>query len=755
MVGGAAAAPLRAQAPAAPAPFDVIPRPDSVVPESGAFALGGRLTVVLASPGARLGEIGALLGAELSRGTGRRVAVERRRPRRGDVVLALDRAAGAGPEAYTLTVAPRGIRIAAPAPAGVWWGVQTLRQLLPAAFDDTARIPAAARRARAAAWSVPAVTVRDAPRFGWRGALLDAGRHFFPPAFVERFVDVMARYKLDVLHWHLTEDQGWRLEVPRWPRLTAVGAWRTESDGSRYGGFYTPRQVREVVAYARRRGVTVMPEIEMPGHSVAAIASYPWLGCTGDSIPVATTWGVFRDVYCPRERTFAFLESVLGDVVRLFPSSFVHVGGDEVPKSRWQSCDDCQALMRANGLKDEEALQGWFMGRIGAWLAAHGRRMVGWDEITSAPLPPGAVVEVWRDTATIARVALAGHDVVAAPGAYTYLDHPPGSLPLARVYAFDPVPAGLDSAAAARILGGEAPLWSENITAANFDLLAFPRLLAFAEAVWSRGPRDYADFHRRLTEGAEPRLAALGVSLGPEDRDVFRIAPDYDSTGNTLAMHVQTGVAGIEVHYTTDGGAPTPASPLYGDSIRFGAEGTYRFQAFYRGLPLGDPRAITIAPNLARGRPYALVAPPSPRYAGTGPRDLTDGARGTLDFTDGLWQGWEGTDLDATLDLGQATPLAAVEGSFLQTTLSWILLPRDFSVWLSDDGVAWRPAGTAANDQPAARMDPFLERLTVTLPPGTVARWVRVKAANAGPLPAWHAGAGKPSWIFCDEIVVR
>jgi hexosaminidase len=743
------AAPLAAQT----GTLAVVPRPDSVVFESGAYLLRSPVRIAVATPNRRLDEIGALLRGWLA-SSGYRASVVHGAPRRGDVALALNRSAGDGPEAYTLRIAPRGIRIAAPAPEGVLWGAETLRQLLPAGDSGSSGATPSGREWRAAAHPIPAVSIRDAPRFAWRGALLDAGRHFFPVPFVERFVDLLARYKLNVLHWHLTEDQGWRLAVPKWPRLTSVGAWRTEVDGTRYGGFYTRADVRRVVGYARQRGVTVMPEIEMPGHSVAAIASYPWLGCTGDSIPVANNWGVHADVYCPREATFAFLESVLGDVVRLFPSRFVHVGGDEVPKDRWKACGDCQALMRAEGMKDEEALQAWFMGRIGRWLTAHGRRLVGWDEITSGPLPPDAVVEVWRDTATIAAVARMGHDVIASPGAYTYLDHAQSNLTLAKVYAFEPVPTGLTANEAAHILGGEAPLWSEEITTANFDLMAFPRLLAFAEALWSRGPRDLAEFRPRLAaEGS--RLGSLGVAIGPEDHDVLRMTPVYDSAADQLAMRVETGVPGIAVHYTADGSGPTDTSPLFADSIRFSTRGTTRLQAYYRGVPLGNPRTVTIAPNLARGRPYTLTAPPGRQYPGTGPRTLTDGALGTLDFSDGLWQGWQGTDLEAGVDLGSATPIATVTGSFQQTMKSWILLPRDLTVWLSDDGVAWREAGSATSDQPMERADPFLYRLTVSMPPGTAARWVKVRATNPGPLPAWHRGAGQPSWIFCDEIVVR
>ncbi len=742
-------APLPAQAaPPADSALTVIPRPDSVVAGTGTFRLASPVRIVVVTPSPRMREIAGLLREWLAQPSGFRVAVVSGRPRRGDVALALDRSAGDGPEAYTLAVTPTGIRIAAPEPAGVLWGAQTLRQLLPPAFDDTTG-------ARAAAWPIPAVTIRDAPRFAWRGALLDAGRHFFPVPFVKRFVDLLSRYKLNVLHWHVTEDQGWRLEVPKWPRLTSVGAWRTEQDGTRYGGSYSQNDVRDVVAYARLRGVTVVPEIEMPGHSVAAIASYPWLGCTGDSIPVASTWGVFADVYCPRENTFGFLEDVLTEVLKLFPAPYVHIGGDEVPKDRWKACADCQTLMHSEGLADENQLQGWFIGRIARWLAAHGRRTIGWDEITTAPLAPGAIVEVWHDTSIIGAVARAEHDVIAAPGAYTYLDHGQGSLTLAKVYSFDPMPAGLAPADSAHVLGGEAPLWSEQITTANFDLMAFPRLLAFAEALWTRGPRDFAEFHRRLLAGEEPRLTALGVGIGPEDQDVLRMTPAIDSATGRVTMRVAAGVPGVAVHYTTDGSVPTESSPLYAGAIGFQDTGTVSLQAFYRNQPLGDLRTFTIVTNLARGRPYTLTSPPSPQYPGMGPRTLTDGVEGSLDFHDDFSQGWQGSDLGMVLDLGRETAIASVTGAFEQATLSWILLPRDFTVWLSDDSTTWRLAGSVKADQPPERKDPFLDRLAVALPPGTTARWVKVVATNPGPLPAWHPGAGKPSFIFCDQIVVR
>ena len=741
----AVAAPVsRAQEPVIP----IIPRPDSIEVREGGFTLRDPVRIRVASSEARLREAAAFLRHVLVAGTGYRVSITQgRAPAAGAIVLALE-GSRADSEAYTLSVTPQQVRLTAAGAPGVVWGIQTLRQLLPPAFEGGA--------ARRASWTIPAVVIRDRPRFAWRGSLLDAGRHFFPVADVERFIDLLSRYKLNVLHWHLTDDQGWRIAIRRYPRLTTVGAWRIEEDGSRYGGFYTQQEVRAVVAYARRRAVTVVPEIEMPGHSSAAIAAYPWLGCTGDSIAVPHTWGVFEDVYCVgNERTFTFLEAVLDEVTALFPSRYIHIGGDEVPKDRWRACESCQALMRREGLPDEAALQSWFTRRITRSLLRRGRRLIGWDEIMEGGLPPGAVVQVWRDTATIRAAILAGADVIASPTSYAYLDYSPAILPLAKVFAFDPVPAGLLPEQVRHVLGGEAPLWSERIVPGSLDLVALPRLLAFADVLWSARAKDYDNFLARLVEQEHRLVFEIGVGVGPSDRDLLRLTPIYDSTRGRMGVRVERGTADVEVRFTTDGSTPTPASPLALDTTWLGDTGIVTLQAFVQPGPMPARLRLVLVTHLAAGRSVALATPPDPRYAGTGPRTLTDGAFASTDLHDGLWQGWQGPDLDAVIDLGERRALSAVEGSFLQDTRSWVLLPRGIRVWLSDDDSTWSEAGTATHEEPAQRMDPFRYALRVSLPAGATARYVRVLAANSGTLPAWHPGAGHPSWIFADELVVR
>lgn len=770
-----AGAALLAVAPAVPviaqdAPtVSIIPAPEHVQPGTGEFTLAYPVVIVVDSPSVRLGEVAEFLANVIRSRTGFTVTVTSEKGAGAAIVLD-DHGGSPDDESYELTASRNEVRIAAANATGVFWGVQTLRQLLPPAFeraDDRrdssnpltpgpSRLTPGPSRPAPSHWTIPAVEIRDAPRFAWRGSLLDVGRHFFPVEFVERYIDLLSRYKMNVLHWHLTEDQGWRIEIDKYPRLTEVGAWRTEADGSRYGGFYTQEEIRRVVEYARLRNVTVVPEIEMPGHSQAAIASYPELGCTGDTISVATQWGVMKEVYCPGyERTFTFLENVLDEVMALFPSEYIHIGGDEVPKDRWKNCDSCQALMRRENLADESELQSWFIRRIERYLAAHGRRLIGWDEILEGGLSPNATVQVWRDMAHATTAVRLGARVIASPTSHAYLDGSPRNLPLERVYQFDPVPPELDSIEALRILGGEANIWTEYITVANFDLMVFPRILAMSEALWSRGQRDYPDFLARLRESHYPRLQSLGVQVGPEDRDVIRLTTLYDSASQSAHVKVEKGVDELVVRYTTDGSAPAPTSPVYDDSVRFSQAGTITLQPFIVGEPLPLARTFTLVRHLARGKRVTLASANSRQYPGTGRFTLTDGLLGSTDHHDGLWQGWIGSDLEAVVDLGSTTAISSIGVSFLQAVQSWILLPSAVAVSVSEDGEQWTPAGDATHDIPAARDDPFRHTLEVSVSPGTRARYVRISARQFGALPHWHAGAGRPAWIFADEIVVR
>jgi len=494
------------------APVAVIPIPASLTRGDGFFRLSATTGVEVVP---EFAEVVAGQVAALRRATGFAFAAGSAGPRiRVALVEQL------AEEAYELRVTSTGVSIAASDPAGVFYAFQTLRQLLPAEIESSDPVDGIL-------WVLPEVEIEDAPRFPYRGMHLDVGRHFFDVDFVKKYIDTMARFKLNRFHWHLTEDQGWRIEIDAYPKLTEIGAWRSESpvgdslepyvgDGVPHGGFYTKDQVREVVAYAAARFVTVIPEIEMPGHATAAIAAYPELGCTDEQLQVSTTWAVHDTIYCPQEATFEFVETVLSEVVELFPSEYIHIGADEVPKRQWERSAVAQEVMRREGLASEEELQSWFIRRVESYLRSRGRRLIGWDEILEGGLAPDATVMSWRGTEGGIEAAQQGHDVIMTPVEHAYFDfyqgEPEGEplamnwagfgIPLQTAYAFEPVPEVLTEAESRHILGPQGNLWTEYIsTPEHAEYMAYPRAMALAEVAWSpRAARDWPDFVLRLGE---------------------------------------------------------------------------------------------------------------------------------------------------------------------------------------------------------------------------------------------------------------
>lgn len=423
------------------------------------------------------------------------------------LVLLEPKIANFNKEQYEIVVSDSEIVISALTNQGLFYGIQTLLQMVP--FEKKNEI------------AIPWIKISDAPKYAWRGMHLDVCRHYFPITFIKKYIDYLAHYKMNTFHWHLTEDQGWRIEIKKYPKLTEVGAWRNGSmvgryddqkfDDKKYGGFYTQEEIKEVVAYASQRHVTIIPEIEMPGHSLAALAAYPELSCTGGPFEVGKKWGVFDDVYCPKEETFTFLENVLTEVLALFPSEYIHIGGDECPKTRWKSCAHCQKIIQEKGLKDEHELQSYFIQRIEKFVNSNGRKIIGWDEILEGGLAPNAAVMSWRGTEGGIAAAKQKHYVVMTPGSHCYFDHyqgKPENEPLAiggftsleKVYNFNPMPKELDLEEQKYILGAQANVWTEYIlTPEQVEYMIMPRMSALAEVLWgTANPENYLDFKTRL-----------------------------------------------------------------------------------------------------------------------------------------------------------------------------------------------------------------------------------------------------------------
>lgn len=510
-------------------PFAILPQPQTLIPGSGFFSLTSNMVIVADQ---EIQAIAHLLANTLAPALGFTPQVLAQAPAGLPVLLLSveDGLAQVGHEGYTLSVTPQQISIHGASAAGVFYGTQTLQQLFPP--DIFAQTPTHAT------WQVPAVTIEDAPRFSWRGVMLDPARHFFSKEEILKFIDLLALHKMNTLHLHLTDDQGWRIEIKKYPRLTETGSWRKETvkgharhpqgyDGIPHGGSYSQEELREIVSYAAARFVTVVPEIDLPGHAQAAIAAYPELGVTGESVEVATTWGIFPYLYNAEESTLQFLQDVLTEVLDIFPGPFIHLGGDEAIKDQWQSSPRIQERIKELGLKDEDDLQSWFLARLGTFLAQHDRRLIGWDEILAGDLPERTIVMSWRGISGGIAAAQAGHDVVMAPSTHVYFDHYQsndpaeplaigGYTPLDKVYSFDPIPAELTPEQAGHILGAEGTLWSEYLQTANhLEYMAFPRLIALAEVIWSaRNRLDFAEFRQRLAIHEE-RLAKLHIASRP------------------------------------------------------------------------------------------------------------------------------------------------------------------------------------------------------------------------------------------------
>ncbi|HEY0661727.1 MAG TPA: family 20 glycosylhydrolase [Lysobacter sp.] len=715
----------------------LIPKPKRIETGRGAFVLDGNVRVI--APGdARSREIAAFAREAIGRDSGIELADGNPRKARA-IELRLDPSVK-GEEAYRLKVTPSRITLEASHHRGLFWAVQTLRQLLPVPSRDVSI-------------SIPAMRIADAPRFAYRGHMLDVGRHFMPVDFIKKQIDLLSYYKLNTFRWHLTEDQGWRIEIRKYPKLTEVGAWRTEADGSRYGGYYTQAQIRELVEYARLRNIMVIPEIEMPGHASAALAAYPELSCRKQPIDVPTSWGVFKDVYCVGDEfTFEFIEDVIDEVVELFPAPYLHIGGDEVPKERWRESASSQRRMRDEGLKDEHELQSYFVRRIQRYLAGKGKTLIGWDEILEGGADRDAIVEVWRGEAEGAKALANGNRVIyAAP---FYLDWALDSLTLEEVYRTE-VLAPTFVSRGDQVLGAEAPLWTERITPRNAESMLYPRLLAFAETTWSAADaRDYADFRARLQTHYQ-RLDAWRVGYGPEDRNVVDYTINRMPEENAWRLQAARGFDDLQLHYTRDGSEPEMASPSFTDALSVREPATLNVVPFRNGRPYAQARSFVMSSHRALGKPVEWSSPPNRNYRQAGDAVLVDGLFGGDSHADGLWTGWQGEDLRATIDLQQATPVRSVAMRFLQQNTSWILLPQAVRYYASRDGQRWQLLQSTP-----MQVDPQDEQRSVrevryNATKAIDARYIRVEVDQFGPLPQGHNGAGNPAFFFTDEIVVQ
>ena len=675
-------------------------------------------------------------------------------------------------EGYELNVDGEGIEVRASQFPGFLYALQSLEQLRPAAVYGTEPAPDAA-------WEVPCVKIADAPRFAYRGMHLDVARHFFSVDEVKRYIDVMAIHKLNTLHWHLTDDQGWRIEIKRYPELTAVGSIRKATvvrkewgtyDGTPYGGFYTQDEIRDVVKYAADRGVTVIPEIDLPGHMLAALTAYPELGCTGGPYEVWGRWGVADDVLCPgREKTFEFLEGVLTEVMELFPSEYIHIGGDECPKVRWEKCPRCQAKIRQLGLKDdgehtaEHYLQSYVTDRIGKFLAQHGRRIIGWDEILEGRAPSDAVVMSWRGSEGGIAAAKLGHDVIMTPNSHFYFDYYQsldtdaepfgigGYIPMEQVYSYDPAFPELTPEQQKHILGVQANLWTEYVLSdEHLEYMLLPRLAALSEVQWCLP--ETKDWNRFI---GSFRMDEIYSQMGYEfAKHIFGVTASYavDPEKGGVVMTLTTQ-GGAPIRYTLDGSDPTASSPLYKAPVTIGESCTFKAAALREGMQT-PVYARKFDFNKATGRRIALNAAPTLKYTYGGASLLVDGYRGGPVYSNGAWIGFLNEPLDVTIDMQGAKPYSAVTVESLVEKGEWVFPPSSVGVYLSDDGSEFTEAALMSVPQETAGSPDGVKPFKVLFPE-TSARYLRVVARTVDPIPAWHGAAGQKAHMFVDEIIVE
>lgn len=741
-----------------PESYAIIPLPASLIPQKGQFSLIEKTHIVVNKEGASLKGVVAYLTTMLKDEIHSEPTQHNKTGREHPIVFEFDTNIK-GNEAYELKVSPDEIWIKASHPEGAFYAVQSLRQLL----KDG---------------KVPAVEIIDAPRFPYRGMHLDVARHFFDVEAVKRYLDQLAYHKLNRFHWHLTDDQGWRIEIKKYPRLTEIGGFRSgtlighdsdqprQFENKRYGGFYTQAEIKEVVAYAAERFITIVPEIEMPGHAQAVLAAYPELGCTGERLEVLQKWGVSDNVYCPKEETFAFLEDVLTEVIDLFPGKYIHIGGDECPKTQWKESAFCQQLMKQEGLKDEHELQSYFIKRIERFVNSKGRQIIGWDEILEGGLAPNAAVMSWRGIEGGIEAAKSGHDVVMTPVSHCYLDYYQsdhsdeplaigGFLPLEKVYSYEPIPAELEGEERKHILGAQVNLWTEYIpTMEKLDYMIFPRLCALSEVVWSpKEKRNLDNFTGRLAPHID-RLKAMGFNSANHMYDLnASIQPHEGKVQAKLNIHAKDG----EIHYTLDGSEPLRQSPLYQAPLAFDSSASIRALAYRTDGTTGRAWEQTITTHLAAGKHITFTDQPHDKYRGGGNGSLINGVLGSNErFGDTEWLGFEGKDFEAIIDMTGShhdvilPNIHEITFRFYKGESQWIYLPQEVQVWASDDGVDFKEIATTNE---ISGEDKVIELLLKVESIST--RYLKIFVKNHGIIADGQQGAGNGAWLFVDEIRVN
>ena len=743
--------------------INIVPKPLEMKLNQGAFRFTKDTKLVAANDQTQVFEV---LQNKFVSAAGWNLGVVNTAPSSNFVQLSTD--VSLPEEAYNLKVTENQVIIYASGHNGFLYGLETIRQLLPVAIESKNVVSNMN-------WDIPNVEIKDSPRFKWRGFMLDVSRHFFDKDYVMETIDQLALLKMNTLHLHLVDDQGWRIEIKKYPKLTEVGGFRVDQEDkpwnarptpelgkeTTYGGFYTQEDIKEIVAYAESRGITVVPEIEMPAHVMSAIAAYPELSCFQKPImvPSGGVWPI-TDIYCPgKETTFEFLENVLLEVMELFPSRYIHVGGDEATKTNWEKCPDCKKRIQEEGLENVEELQSYFIRRMERFLSSKGRTLLGWDEILEGGLAPGATVMSWRGVKGGLEASEAGHDVVMTPNSHCYFDYYQGdqdaeplawggNLPLSKVYQFDPVVDGMSEEQAKHVLGGQANLWTEYVpTKAQAEYMTYPRLAALAEAVWSsKDNRNWDDFSNRVSSLFQ-RYGIMGVNYA---KSAYQVTTEtsVNTENGVISIALKSEFPQADIRFSLDGSDITSASKKYSAPVDIDRTTNIKAQVFKDGEPVGAIFEKTIKYHKAVGKPVTYINKYHDSYKGAEDLGMVNVVRGSKNFHDGQWQGWLDNDMELVIDLESPTELEKISVGALENQGSGIYFPIQVEVFLSDDGKTFRSAGSVKRKY-AANNGSELKDFVIEIGKQT-ARYIKVKATNLGTAPT-----GGGSWMFIDEVVVE
>ena len=667
-------------------------------------------------------------------------------------------------EGYQLKITEKNISISSKTTKGAFYAVQSLIQLLPIKTDSKEI-------------TIQCLEIKDEPQFVYRGMHLDVARHFFSVDFIKKYINLMSMLKMNTFHWHLTEDQGWRIEIKKYPKLQEIAAFRNETlighyndqpqkfDGKKYGGFYTQEEIKEIVKYASERQITIIPEIEMPGHSQAAIAAYPELGCTGEQIEVATKWGVFEDIYCTKEETFKFLEDVIDEVVPLFPGKYIHIGGDEAPKIHWKNCKNCQKLLKKEGLKDEHELQNYFITRMEKYINSKGKQIIGWDEILEGGLAPNATVMSWRGTNGAVEAAKQKHPVILTPQSHCYFDHYQseneneplaigGFLPLEKVYLFNPIPKEFTTEEARYVLGAQGNVWTEYLsTPKKLEYMVFPRAIALSEAVWSSSlHKNYNDFINRL-EIFNKRLDAMNVNYA---NHLYEINGELLNDNGKLSYKLET-ITNKKIVYTLNGKEPINLlHQEYDEPIKIDSSATIKAVIFNTdGEQLGTIFEQRINLHKAVGKQISLNILPNEAYNSGGKQALINGVSGNNKrYGDKEWLGFSGDDVEIIIAFDTPTEINKISTRFYNGNGQWIYAPKEINIQLDlENGkIAFFKNKLTKNDSILVNFSFIFTKLN---PNKEKINSIKLTIPNYGIIPEGKQGAGHKAWTFIDEIIIE